>query len=84
MMVETAVEESQIIVMFVSVLVGELQSLQLIVGHVINHLGLVMDTVMIQQIVKCVNMMVEIAVEVTWTPNIAVNVFALILQVAEV
>ena len=64
MMVGTAVEESQIIVMFVSVLVGELQSLQLIVGHVINHLGLVMDTVMIQQIVKCVNMMVAIAVEV--------------------
>ena len=71
MMVETAVEESQIIAMFVSVLVevclgevGELQPLQLIVGHVINHLGLVMDTVMIQQIVKCVNMMVAIAVEV--------------------
>ena len=71
MMVETAVEESQIIAMFVSALVevclgevGELQPLQLIVGHVINHLGWVMDTVMIQQIVKCVNMMVEIAVEV--------------------
>ena len=43
-----------------------------------------MDTVMIQQIVKCVNMMVEIAVEVMWTLNIAVNVFALILQGAEV
>ena len=71
MTVETAVEDGQIIVMFVSALVvvclgevGVLQPLLLIVGHVINHLGLVMDTVMIQQIVKFVNMMVEIVVEV--------------------